>query len=155
MNLSLSGFKSCHVLVVGDIMLDRYFWGNVDRISPEAPVPVVKLHQRSETLGGAGNVAYNLAALECGVTLIGICGNDQTANQLRNMFQENNIRYRLVEDANRPSITKTRVMAHKQQVLRLDEEDPKPVAAEILAQIKTAVLKEMPDCQAFLLEQPF
>jgi D-beta-D-heptose 7-phosphate kinase/D-beta-D-heptose 1-phosphate adenosyltransferase len=80
-NKTLS-FNTAAILVVGDIMLDRYIWGKVRRISPEAPVPVVQVQRITETLGGAGNVAFNLVSLGCRVTAVGVCGDDTAARAL-------------------------------------------------------------------------
>ena len=79
MPFSVSRLQKTKILVVGDIMLDRYLWGQVRRISPEAPVPVVKLQRRSERLGGGGNVAHNLVSLGCRVSVAGLCGQDEPA----------------------------------------------------------------------------
>ncbi len=146
-----SAFHNSRVLVIGDIMLDRYFWGKVRRISPEAPVPVVKMHHITETLGGAGNVANNLAGLGCGVEVIGICGEDRTADALRQLFKRKQIRDGLVTDPNRPTTTKTRIMAHKQQVLRLDEEDARPIPAEHLQTIIEHIERAISDSHAVVI----
>jgi rfaE bifunctional protein kinase chain/domain len=111
------------VLVVGDLMLDCYYWGDVRRISPEAPVPVVKVNEKTYRLGGAGNVAANLSGLGCSATVIGLIGQDAASGQLQELLASLNIKDHCLIDANRPTITKTRIMASKQQVVRLDEED--------------------------------
>jgi D-beta-D-heptose 7-phosphate kinase/D-beta-D-heptose 1-phosphate adenosyltransferase len=144
-------FNHVRVLVVGDIMLDRYYWGSVRRISPEAPVPVVQMQRTSETLGGAGNVAVNLAGLGCQVSLIGLCGLDQQAETLKALLDHKGVRHQLIADGSRPTVTKTRIMAHKQQVLRLDEEAVHAPAPEILQQIEARVTQELADCQALIL----
>ncbi len=151
MDLLPQNFSKVRVLVIGDVILDRYLWGKVRRISPEAPVPVVKMLDTSITLGGAGNVAGNLAGLGCCVTVIGLCGRDQRAESLRQLLTEKGISQCLVEDASRPTITKTRIMAHKQQVLRLDEEDDHPPESAMVQQIKAQVARELPRCQAVIL----
>ena len=110
------------VLVVGDLMLDCYYWGDVGRISPEAPVPVVKVNQKTYRLGGAGNVAANLSGLGCSATVIGLIGQDAASGQLRDMLADFQIEDRCIADPGKPTTTKTRVMASKQQVVRLDEE---------------------------------
>jgi D-beta-D-heptose 7-phosphate kinase/D-beta-D-heptose 1-phosphate adenosyltransferase len=144
-------FSDVRVLVVGDIMLDRYFWGKVRRISPEAPVPVVKMQRTSVTLGGAGNVAANLAGLGCTVSVVGLCGQDERAESLRELLTQKRVNQCLIEDASRPTITKTRIMAHKQQVLRLDEEDTRAPSTEIEQQIKDHVIEELSRCQVLIL----
>jgi D-beta-D-heptose 7-phosphate kinase / D-beta-D-heptose 1-phosphate adenosyltransferase len=144
-------FNQARVLVVGDIMLDRYHWGSVRRISPEAPVPVVQLQRTSETLGGAGNVALNLTGLGCQVTLIGLCGQDQRAETLKAMLDSKGVNHQLIAESSRPTVTKTRIMAHKQQVLRLDEEAVHAPAPEILQQVEARVTQALPHCQALIL----
>jgi D-beta-D-heptose 7-phosphate kinase/D-beta-D-heptose 1-phosphate adenosyltransferase len=144
-------FDQTRILVIGDMMLDRYVWGSVRRISPEAPVPVVKVQRTSETLGGAGNVANNLSALGCSVTVIGMCGRDTKAASLKQLLSEKSIRHRLVEDAAQPTITKTRIIAGKQQVMRLDEETVHRPCASQLKQVKDHLAQELKHCQVVIL----
>lgn len=118
----IDSFGKTRVLVVGDVMLDRYTWGDVARISPEAPVPVLRVREHSEGAGGAGNVALNLAALGCRVTLIGFVGEDGPGMRLRRMLEGAGVAAELIAVPARPTITKTRVMARSQQILRIDEE---------------------------------
>jgi D-beta-D-heptose 7-phosphate kinase/D-beta-D-heptose 1-phosphate adenosyltransferase len=136
-------FSDTKIVVVGDIMLDRYVWGKVRRISPEAPVPVVKVQRTSQTLGGAGNVANNLASLGCKVTVIGVCGSDNKAEALRQLLSEKNIRHHLIEDTTGPTITKTRIMADKQQMMRLDEEVVNSPSDNTFKQVKDRLMKAM------------
>jgi len=147
----LNNFSQVRVLVVGDIMLDRYFWGKVRRISPEAPVPVVKMQRTSVTLGGAGNVAANLVGLGCAVSVVGLCGRDQRAESLRQLLAQKGIHQCLIDDGARPTTTKTRIMAHKQQVLRLDEEDAHAPANDIVQRIRATVIQELARCQVVIL----
>lgn len=151
MHISPSDFYKVRILVVGDIMLDRYAWGHVRRISPEAPVPVVKLVHTSETLGGAGNVAGNLTALGCQTTVIGLCGRDERAAALKRLLGQKNIHDKLIEDESRPTTTKTRIMADKQQVLRLDEEDAHHPSSKQVQQVKAHLTEELKHCQAVIL----
>jgi D-beta-D-heptose 7-phosphate kinase/D-beta-D-heptose 1-phosphate adenosyltransferase len=123
MDVDWSQLAARRILVVGDVMLDRYLWGEVSRISPEAPVPVVRIRERSETPGGAGNVAVNLAGLKCPVTLLGICGEDDAGTRLKRNLEARGVDLQLIADTTRPTITKTRVMAQGQQLFRLDEEE--------------------------------
>ena len=120
------------VLVVGDLMLDCYYWGDVRRISPEAPVPVVKVNVNQKTfrLGGAGNVAANLSGLGCTAAVIGLIGQDAASIQLQDLLAAANIQDHCLVDAGRPTTTKTRIMASKQQVVRLDEEDGSGIGAQ-------------------------
>jgi len=115
-------FTAAKVIVLGDIILDRYFWGDVHRISPEAPVPVVTISKKTMNLGGAGNVAMNLKGLGCHHILMGIAGNDINGATLNNMLQQEGIQNRIVTIRNHPTTTKTRVIGQGQQIVRLDEE---------------------------------
>ncbi len=116
-------FDTGKVLVIGDIMLDSYMQGSVERISPEAPVPVVKVNEQHNLLGGSGNVAVNIAALGGNVTLISLCGNDENSNELESLLIKNNIKPILLKSAKRRTTVKTRIMSQRQQMLRLDYED--------------------------------
>ncbi|SMF93343.1 D-beta-D-heptose 7-phosphate kinase / D-beta-D-heptose 1-phosphate adenosyltransferase [Methylomagnum ishizawai] len=111
------------ILVVGDLMLDRYLWGEVERVSPEAPVPVVRLRHRTERFGGAANVAANLAGLGVETWVAGYLGDDEAGLRLTEMLADTGIHGGgLVRSASRPTITKTRVIGGRQQMLRLDQE---------------------------------
>jgi D-beta-D-heptose 7-phosphate kinase/D-beta-D-heptose 1-phosphate adenosyltransferase len=144
-------FSGIEILVIGDIMLDRYVWGKVGRISPEAPVPVVKVERTTQTLGGAGNVALNLVSLGCHTTVIGLCGSDSTARTVRELLNQKGIADRLVVDEMRPTITKTRIMAQKQQMLRLDEESTLALEPGSAAKVRAAMLETLTRCQAVIL----
>lgn len=122
MTLYCPDFSSCRVLVAGDAMLDVYYWGDVGRISPEAPVPVVRVVNKSCTLGGAGNVALNLRGLGCRATLLGIRGDDTAGTDMARSLAENTIMDELVVQPSHPTTTKTRVLGQGQQLVRLDEE---------------------------------
>src|SRR3972149_4023611 len=114
----LKRFPSCRILVVGDIMLDEYVWGDVGRISPEAPVPVVAVTRDTRALGGAGNVAVNLSGLGAGVVLAGLIGADPPGREIVRMLKAHRIGISgIVIDRNRPTTTKKRVVAHSQQVV--------------------------------------
>ncbi|KAA6185091.1 D-glycero-beta-D-manno-heptose-7-phosphate kinase [Thiohalocapsa marina] len=129
-----SGFGAARVLVVGDLMLDRYLWGDVRRISPEAPVPVLRLARESAVAGGAANVARNLVGLGLQVHLAGITGADPQREQLLGLLREQGIdTSSVLVDASRPTTTKTRVIGNHQQMLRIDAEHSAPVAAAIEA----------------------
>ncbi len=134
-------------LVVGDVMLDRYFWGEVERISPEAPVPVFNLRYVTKTLGGAANVANNLRGLRAQVELAGVLGEDQEAEEFIYLLKEKKIGSRgLVREKNRPTTVKTRIIASSQQLLRIDIEDQNPLArqtAELLQKELKGLLKEV------------
>ena len=110
------------ILVVGDIMLDHYQWGHVERISPEAPVPVVSVYKETYLLGGAGNVARNIKSLGGEPVLIAIIGRDQYGDKIKQLLQKEKINYHLIVSDNRPTTIKTRVIAHNQQIVRIDQE---------------------------------
>ena len=111
-----------HVLVVGDVMLDRYWFGDVSRISPEAPVPVVKIERSEERPGGAANVARNAAALGAAVTLLSVIGRDEAGTCLETLVSQEGIKGRLHRDASVPTTVKLRVIGRQQQLLRIDFE---------------------------------
>ena len=116
-------FKSLKVGVIGDVMLDTYIWGKVDRISPEAPVPIVSLDHKEQRIGGAGNVAINCSGLGAKVFLLGITGNDDEAVQLEQLLKENMIDTTgLVKSGKRTTTNKTRIISRNQQMLRFDAE---------------------------------
>ncbi len=116
-------FDSAQILVVGDLMLDRYWQGPTSRISPEAPVPVVKVEQLEDRVGGAGNVALNIAALGGGASLVGVVGADEAAESLQTRFTSAGIRTDFQVSTDKPTITKLRVISRQQQLLRLDFEE--------------------------------
>lgn len=126
MQPKLPNFTKASVLVIGDIMLDRYWFGDAGRISPEAPVPVVQVKQVDERPGGAGNVALNLAALGVNVTLIGIAGQDDAARILQEQLTASNVKHDILQSKSIPTITKLRVISRHQQLIRLDFEEKFP-----------------------------
>ncbi|MBA2335452.1 MAG: D-glycero-beta-D-manno-heptose-7-phosphate kinase [Blastocatellia bacterium] len=139
----LDNFADVKVLVVGDVMLDRYWWGRVGRISPEAPVPVVSLERTSLIAGGAANVAANVAGLGAKPFLFGITGKDEGAKLLPEVLQKSNISaFELFPIKDRKTTVKTRIVAHNQQVVRLDQETSTPLntreTASLLKKIEAA-----------------
>jgi D-beta-D-heptose 7-phosphate kinase/D-beta-D-heptose 1-phosphate adenosyltransferase len=131
LNLLEGGFSQLRVLVIGDIMLDRYIHGDVERISPEAPVPVLRHARRYERAGGAANVAMNLAGLGCQTILAGFWGNDNEKTELSAILERANVDTVGVVTSSLPTISKTRIVGRTQQLLRLDiESREKPPAAE-------------------------
>lgn len=116
-------FESAHVLVVGDVMLDRYWHGDTGRISPEAPVPVVRIGDEERRLGGAANVALNLATIGAQVTLVGVIGDDEAGGMTRELLEQAGVDTRLVTSVDRPTIAKLRVTSRSQQLIRLDFEE--------------------------------
>jgi len=123
MSLIIPDFSPVRALVAGDVMLDRYWFGPTSRISPEAPVPVVKVTRSQARPGGAANVAVNLAALGVRTTLAGVVGGDAEGRELRGTLEGLGIEPGFVEAADRPTITKLRVLSRNQQLIRLDTED--------------------------------
>jgi len=116
-------FRNIKVGVVGDVMLDTYMWGHVDRISPEAPVPIVALDKKEYRIGGAGNVALNAAALGAGVSVLSVMGDDEDGKLLKAKFAENNIKTDfLLTSGKRVTTNKTRIISKNQQMMRLDKE---------------------------------
>lgn len=124
MQQQLPNFDNVRVLVVGDVMLDRYWSGNTSRISPEAPVPVVHIQEIEERPGGAGNVALNIAALGSQVSLLGICGADHTSHVLEDKLTAAGVQCYLQRISGMPTVTKLRVLSLHQQLIRLDFEEP-------------------------------
>lgn len=127
------------VLVIGDIMLDTYYEGDAYRISPEAPVPVVKIEKKRNMLGGAGNVARNITSLGSECTIISIVGNDYHAKIINNLLNEANVKTVLLKDNERPTTVKSRIFARNQQMIRYDEE----VVKAISDSVKDRLLQEI------------
>lgn len=117
----------CRILVIGDVMLDKYYYGEVTRISPEAPVPVNKVTSVKETMGGAANVAHNLALLGANTMIAGFVGDDFHCQSLMDRFTSRGIDYKGIIYRDKPTITKLRIIGGHQQMLRLDFEDTEPV----------------------------
>lgn len=143
--MRLSRFAKTPVLVVGDLMVDRYIRGQVNRLSPEAPVPVVHVRQEDFMPGGAGNVACNIAALGGIPHLISVIGQDAEGDRLGSLLRERGVEVAgLVKDDSRPTIVKTRVMAGHQQVVRFDHESHQPLQREINATLLRRVETILP-----------
>jgi D-beta-D-heptose 7-phosphate kinase/D-beta-D-heptose 1-phosphate adenosyltransferase len=138
--LSIPDFSKAKVVVAGDVMLDRYLFGSTGRISPEAPVPVVHVHETDDRPGGAANVAVNLASLGVSTRLIGVVGNDDAADSLRSILKSRGIACDFHAVSNRPTITKTRVQSRGQQLIRLDQEETSAMAGdEVLRLLKKSI----------------
>ncbi len=147
----LSGFSKLKFVVIGDVMLDRYLWGDVERISPEAPVPVIKISKETDVLGGAANVAANLAALSCHVTLVGAIGDDTYGTRLSDLVTEKKIKPLFIKESGFTTITKTRIMATTQQLLRIDHEKAETDISNDIAQIKEALRSAIDQADAVIL----
>ncbi|MGA9364708.1 MAG: D-glycero-beta-D-manno-heptose-7-phosphate kinase [Bacteroidota bacterium] len=146
-------FRQKRVAVVGDLMLDRYFWGSVARISPEAPVPVVEIESESARLGGAANVANNIKSLGGEPILIGVIGNDNSASLLRDLMIESAFTTAgLVVDANRPTTVKTRVIAHSQHVVRIDRETRDEISYTLQHRILEVLRQNIHSVDAIIIE---
>lgn len=122
MKIYLPDFKKNNILIVGDIILDRYWIGKINRISPEAPVPIVKIKNKQEKLGGAANVAANAAKLGNNVYLIGLTGKDKESEVLKKKLKKINIKFTLIELPTHKTITKTRILSKNQHIIRIDSE---------------------------------
>src|ERR1700722_5643108 len=120
----IPNLENARILVYGDIMLDRYWYGQTLRISPEAPVPVVHVRNHEIRPGGAANVALNIASLGAKVTLLGLVGEDGEAAQLRQALKNQNVDFELLAVPGHPTITKLRVIGQQQQLIRMDFEEP-------------------------------
>lgn len=149
----LERMQGRRVAVVGDVMLDRYLIGDTDRVSPEAPVPVVAIRERKEALGGAANVAANVTALGGRCVLVGVVGDDQAGAAIRSAMARANIVDRhLVTIDDRPTTSKTRLLARGQQVVRIDEEVDTSLDGPELQRLTEAALEAIADADALLLE---
>lgn len=138
----IQDFSKSTVLVLGDLMLDRYLWGHVSRISPEAPVPVVAVKKETSCLGGAGNVSRNLQSLGASVILAGLVGEDSAGRWIkRNAPSERGI----FTDPKRPTTIKTRIIAHHQQVVRVDQEEVASLSASVREGILSLIRSESYD----------
>lgn len=145
MKLELPRFDAARVLVVGDVMLDRYWQGGTSRISPEAPVPVVRVGNSEDSPGGAGNVALNIAALGAAATLVGLVGCDEAGEGLEARLQAAGVLCEFEKVDDRPTITKLRVVSRHQQLIRLDFEEPFTFEHAIAVNAKAASLLDQTD----------
>ncbi|MEW6730029.1 MAG: D-glycero-beta-D-manno-heptose-7-phosphate kinase [Acidobacteriota bacterium] len=148
----LEQFQARRILVIGDLMLDEFLWGRARRIAPEAPVPVVEIERETLHLGGAGNVAANLAALGACPMVIGVIGADMAGERLREEFAQATITTpALVVDKTRPTTIKTRVIAHSQHVVRTDREKKTPVSAAIERELADNFLELLESAEAVIV----
>ena len=149
----LTKMAAQRIVVLGDAMLDVYLAGDVDRISPEAPVPVVSVRQRRMALGGAANVAANVAAIGAEARLVAVIGNDARGDSLRRELPQHGLSDGwLLVVADRPTTSKTRVVARGQQVVRIDEEVEEPIPDAASAELVVALDRAMADADALLIE---
>jgi len=148
-----SGFKSLKILIVGDVMLDSYVWGVVNRISPEAPIPIVNVQKRDFRLGGAANVALNIHSLGATPILCALLGNDISGNQLLELLQERNLsKEGIVISKNRKTTTKTRIISGHQHIVRVDDETDIICDEEEEEHLLRKIEKLLPTCDAIVFE---
>jgi D-beta-D-heptose 7-phosphate kinase/D-beta-D-heptose 1-phosphate adenosyltransferase len=148
----LKGFPGQRILVLGDVILDWYWWGQASRLSPEAPVPVVRKQRTTLQPGGAGNTAANLAALGARVSLFGVVGADSHAGELRTALSAHGVDTEgLIADAARPTTTKTRVIAAHQQIVRVDEETTESISEEVSGSVLKAWSKQLEHATAVVI----
>lgn len=143
-NFVENDITNCSVLIVGDIMLDKYYFGEVRRISPEAPVPIARVSKEKITLGGAANVAHNLALLGCNTLVCGVVGQDEHGVAMKKLLQAKDIELEGLMTKNGPTTTKLRIIGGHQQMLRLDFEETYPITMEIEQQIKNYIVRVVP-----------
>jgi len=146
-----SGWKNKQIVVIGDIMLDRYTWGDVERISPEAPVPVVCVVHQNDQPGGSGNVAMNIASLGGKAILIGFCGEDPEGYSLEHLLRNSDVEGRLVKIDGHPTTTKLRIFGGKQQMLRLDREKVDGYSEAAFLALKQQIDIVLPAADALVL----
>jgi D-glycero-beta-D-manno-heptose-7-phosphate kinase len=148
----LSAVANTRVLVVGDAMLDQFLWGQVSRISPEAPVPVVDFHHESFMPGGAANVARNLVALNARAEMFGVIGHDTAAGQLKELLAQQKVDCRgLLAEAGRHTSVKTRIVAHQQQVVRVDRESRHDIKPSSTRRLLAALAKRATQADAVIV----
>ncbi|MGN6108556.1 MAG: D-glycero-beta-D-manno-heptose-7-phosphate kinase [Kofleriaceae bacterium] len=143
--------RGCRVLVVGDVMLDEYLRGDVSRISPEAPVPVLEVKSHDWRLGGAANAAANIQVLGGVTTLVGVVGKDETAGMLGEQLAQHGIANHTIADPDRPTSKKTRLVAQQQQIVRVDREHRAPVTGKIAASLERAIDDGLRGARAMVL----
>ncbi|MDP2861987.1 MAG: D-glycero-beta-D-manno-heptose-7-phosphate kinase [Desulfobacterales bacterium] len=152
MNIDVLKFKECRVLVIGDLMIDEYLWGDVDRISPEAPVQVVDVKKEELTLGGSGNVVNNLVALGAKVFAAGVIGTGRNGNMLLKRLGYSGVDAGgVVQEHGRPTTRKTRIIAAHQHVLRIDRETRKEISDETLDKITRFIEKVIPETDVVIV----
>ena len=144
--------QGLRVLVLGDVILDRYIWGSVDRISPEAPVPVVEVNGETHVLGGAGDVVANVAALGGRAAICGVVGEDLAAENMESLFTKIGVdTLGLLNDSSRPTTIKTRIMAANQQIIRFDREKRDLLSQEIQERLLVYLKRNLPSFDALLI----
>ena len=147
-----SSFSQQSILVIGDVMLDKFMWGNASRISPEAPVPIISVNKISHSPGGAANVALNLSKLSANVQILGIVGDDNEGAILEDTLLKNGVKTQFITDAKISTTTKTRIIAHGQQVVRTDYEDIRDVNSDQIKILKDILDKIISEIDAIIIQ---
>ncbi len=146
-------FSKARIAVVGDLMLDRYLFGTVSRMSPEAPVPVLDIHREEARLGGAANVGHNIHTLSATPLLLGVVGNDSKGDRVRTLLQEIGLSTEgIISDPDRPTTVKTRVIAGSQQMLRVDHENKHPISATVEEKLFSILHDQIESLDGIILE---
>lgn len=142
------------VLVIGDVMLDEYHWCQVDRISPEAPVPVCKVEKTTLVPGGAANVAHNIQTLGGQAILLGIVGEDSSGDKLLHLLKNKHVHTdHMIRTPEKPTILKSRIIAHHQHVVRVDREQSSPISRRLQNKLLEAAEQIVPTVDAILLSE--
>ena len=147
-----SSFSQQSILVIGDVMIDKFMWGNASRISPEAPVPIISVNKISHSPGGAANVALNLSKLSANVQILGIVGDDNEGAILEDTLLKNGVKTQFITDAKISTTTKTRIIAHGQQVVRTDYEDIRDVNSDQIKFLKDILDKIISEIDAIIIQ---
>ena len=151
-NQIVDNFKNKNIMVIGDIMLDSYLWGAANRISSEAPVPIIEVGSSNRNPGGAGNVALNLVKLGCRATILSVVGNDANGEELELLLDSEGVDVGgLVKDPDRTTSIKTRVIAQSQQVVRVDQESTEQLSKNILDEVKLKLNQLLPSHDAIII----
>ena len=152
MHIDFSKFDRCHILVVGDLMIDEYVWGAVDRISPEAPVQVLTVRNEEHTLGGSGNVVNNLTTLGAKVSVFGVTGKGMDGKLLLDQLNDLNVDTRgIIKESSRITTKKTRIIADRQQVLRIDRETNSEISSPTTKALNELAAKIIPEVDVVLI----
>ena len=145
-------FSQKSILVIGDVMLDKFMWGKADRISPEAPVPIISVDHISHSPGGAANVALNLSKLSANAHILAIVGDDNESKLLEDSLIKDGVKVKFIKDIKKSTTTKTRIIAHGQQVVRTDYENKNDITSEQIENIKDALYDLSTEIDAIILE---
>ncbi len=152
MTVDIKAFSRLRVIVIGDLMLDEYVWGGVDRISPEAPVPIVSVEKEGFTLGGAGNVINNLVALGASVSAIGTVGTGMAGRMVFEKLSELGVSTEgIIKESDRPTTRKTRIIAASQQVLRIDRETRRQISEQTLKTLSLLLERIVPNADLVIV----